>query len=66
MKKGEERSYVADGMEVTVVHGVRYARYLHGDAEFFGRILPNNDDRAGANHNVNYATAFREYPDVMA
>lgn len=66
MKKGEERTFVRDGMEVTVVHGVHYQRYFYGEAEFFGRILPNNDDRAGANYNVNYAMAFREYPDVMA
>ena len=66
MKKGDERSYVADGMEVTVVHGVRYARYLHGDTVFSGRLVPDADDRAGHNLIASYAMAFREYPDVMA
>lgn len=66
MKKGEERSYVADGMEVVVVHSVHYARYFYGEAEFFGRLVPDADDRAGHNLIASYAMAFREYPDVMA
>lgn len=66
MKKGEVRTFVHDGMEVMVVHGVHYQRYFYGDTAFFGRLVPDADDRAGHNMVTSYATAFREYPDVMA
>lgn len=66
MKKGEVRTFVRDGKEHLVMHGVADMRYLYGKTEFSGRLLPDDDDRAGHNLIASYAMAFREYPDVMA